>query len=282
MSHYKSENPFADNYELSSKPQDFFGTLSQLQSSLGQYETALDRLSQTQHNSLNNLERTGGSDDVKNLSLQIRELTSTIKQQVSTLESNVQRSDPDQVNQYNNAIGRFRRLVMKESQIDASYQQQLREKGIEEYQILKPDATYEEALDAVDQFGGNVLQNSVLVEKSQANAEMQARIGEASTVLSEVQYRHQEMLKISEQVLQLNILLEEMHEMMVEQDQIFDSAQYNYEQAQHQQERGAANVIKARDHAKKGRKWKWILLCCVIFLILIIVGLVVGLVKGLK
>lgn len=276
-------DPFSDKnaYELNSvdpQPQamesgDFFQLLSAVQKGLSNYESKLDSLAQAQHQS---------SESVKALTTDIRGLTDSIKYQFSNLEIGVKKSDPDQIRQYNNALARFRKLVVRESQLDSNYQHQLRERGVQEYQILNPNSTYEDALDAIDNYGSeNVLANPMLVEKAQYNQEMQNRLGEATTTFNEVKNRHQEMLKISEQVAQLNLLLQDMHDLILEQDELFDSAQNNYASAERDFERGDANVIKARDHAKKGRKWRWILLACSILLILVVVGLVVGLVKGL-
>lgn len=276
-------DPFADKnaYELNQvEPQphsstggDFFHLLSTVQRGLSDYESKLDNLALSQHQS---------SDNMNTLTMDIRSITDSIKYQFSNLEEQVKKSDPDQIRQYNNALSRFRKLVLRESQLDSNYQHQLREKGVQEYQILNPNSTYEDALDAIDNYGSdNVLANPMLVEKAQYNQEMQDRLGEATTTFNEVKNRHQEMLKISEQVSQLNMLLQDMHELILEQDTLFDSAQDHYTSAERDFERGDANVMKARDHAKKGRKWRWILLACAILLILIIIGVVVGLVKGL-
>lgn len=279
-------DPFSDKntYELSSvspQPQSngyngelFFSSLSTVQGGLSEYESQLDNLAQAHHNA--------DQSQITALSQSIRSTTDSIKYQFSQLESQVKKSDPDQIKQYNNALSRFRKLVVRESQLDSNYQHHLRERGVQEYQILNPDATYEQAIDAIENYGNqSVLANPMLVEQSRYDAQMQQRIGEATTTFNEVKNRHQEMLRVSEQVDQLNMLLNDMHDLLLEQDTVFDNIQQNYTSAERDFERGDANVIKARDHAKKGRKWRWILLCCVIFLILVIVGVVVGLVKGL-
>lgn len=109
---------------------------------------------------------------------------------------------------------------------------------------------------------------------------MANRKGEAIAVLDEVKARHQEVLRAVQITTELNALLNDLQDLAFQQEEFITSANENIDKAQVQLERGDANVIKARDHAKKARKWKWILFWVVVILICAIVGGVVGGVVG--
>lgn len=180
--------------------------------------------------------------------------------------------DADKEQQAENIRNQFRTAIQKFAKVDDSYRQSNQNKAIEQYQIVNPDATYNEARQFVDQIGDEQVFDEAIA--------MANRKGEAIAVLDEVKARHQEVLRAVQLTAELNELLNDLQELVFQQEEVITSANQNINVAQDQLERGDANVIKARDHAKKARKWKWILFWVCVILICVIVAAVVGGVVG--
>lgn len=108
---------------------------------------------------------------------------------------------------------------------------------------------------------------------------MQNKTAEARQVYENVKYRHDELVKIQEMAASLNQMFNDLQDIVLEQDEILNSANYQVNSAQQELEKGDANVVKAVNLSKRNRKCKWIILVLCIILAAIIAGVVAGVVK---
>lgn len=275
---YAGENPYgsaAGAPAASAGAADFFTQLQSLKDDLADYNGLISHLQQLQVSALNSV----GLEELENIKAQIANTTANLRTAQSDeikpkLEAlfHSTAGDKDKQNQCENMRAQFQTAIRKFMEVDNVYNQSNLSLAVEQYQIVNPDASYDEAVDFVNQVGDQQVFDEAIA--------MQNRKGEAMGVLDEVKARHQEMLRTLQQTSELNQLLNDLQGLIFEQDEVFDTVNANVAKAEDKLERGDANVIKARDHAKKGRKWRWILFWVVVILICAIVGGVVGGVVG--
>ena len=255
--------------------EDFFTKIQNLKDDLNDYNGLINQLENLQISALNAV----SADELNAIKSQI-DLTSSNLKSIQNLDikprlENLFKScqgDKDKEQQTENLRNQFRISIQKFAKVDDNYRQSNLNKAIEQYQIVNPDATYNQAYQFVEQIGNEQVFDEAI--------QLANRKGEAIAVLDEVKTRHQEVLRAVQLTSELNLLLNDLQDLVFQQETVIDSANKNIENAQDQLERGDANVIKARDHAKKGRKWRWILFWVVVILICAIVGGVVGGVVG--
>lgn len=259
----------------------FFTKIQDIKDDLNDYNGLIDRLEKLQFDLLSavgNQEVEILKKQIENTSFNLSDLQSnTIKPKLTELYK-LCNNDIDKQEQAKNINSSFRNSMEKLAKIEDNYQLKNKSKAIDQFKIVNPDSTDEEAL--------NFINNS-----SNANGETSQQIfdnalkysnrkGEAMNVLQEVQARHMEMERTERLAAELTQLFNDLQELVFEQDIHFDEIHENVQVAQKDLEKADANVIKARDHAKKGRRLRWIIFWCIVILICIIVAAVVGGVVG--
>lgn len=275
---YSAPNQHAQSYQLQGDSTNFFSQIQTLKDDLSDYNDLIDRLERLQVKSLNAI----GTDDINSIQSQIDGTSAnledlqknTIKPKLSKLYKSCGK-DEDKRRQAENLTQQFRSAITRLAKIEDGYTQSNQQKAVQQYKIVNPQATDDQARQFVDEVGNQqVFDNAIALSN---------RKGEAMTVLQEVQARHQEVERTEKMASELNQLFSELQNLVFEQDELFDAANQNVTVAQENLERGDANVIKARDRAKKHRKWKWILFWLVlIFIIIIVVVIVVAVLKTRK
>ncbi|GME86509.1 unnamed protein product [[Candida] boidinii] len=259
----------------------FFTKIQDIKDDLNDYNGLIDRLEKLQFDLLSavgNQEVEILKKQIENTSFNLSDLQSnTIKPKLTELYK-LCGGDTDKQEQAKNINQSFRNSMEKLAKIEDNYQLKNKSKAIDQFKIVNPDSTDEEALDFIN-------------NSSSANGETSQQIfdnalkysnrkGEAMNVLQEVQARHMEMERTERLAAELTQLFNDLQELVFEQDIHFDEIQENVQVAQKDLEKADANVVKARDHAKKGRRLRWIIFWCIVILICIIVAAVVGGVVG--
>ncbi|VEU19840.1 DEKNAAC100266 [Brettanomyces naardenensis] len=263
-------NPY-ESYELKGDTTSFFPQIQRLKDDLADYNNLIDRLERLQVKSLNAI----GSDEINSIQTQIDSTSNNLEDlQGNTIKPKLQQlykscgQDTDKQQQAQNLTQQFRTAITRLAKIEDGYNQSNIDKAVDQYKIVNPQATDNQARDFVDQVGNQQVFDNAIAQSN--------RKGQAITVLQEVQARHQEVERTEKLAAELNQLFSELQNLVFEQDERFDSAIQNVHVAQDYLERGDANVIKARDHAKKGRKWKWIIFWAIVILIIVAVIIVLS------
>lgn len=278
------ENPFSDPYNPTSTDGapggspggNFLNECQRIKDDIQQYKSNIEYLKQLQNQQMQAVsesEKKRTLDQIDSSTMEMKSMQNNIKNEIESLKSQVNRSDPDMVNQLNNLNrlfrGALRDLIVEEDHFKESVTHQ----AVEQYQIINPDASYHEAQQFVLQNGPEDIFSTSL--------EMQNKKAEAMEVYQNVKYRHDELMKIQEMAATLNQMFNDLQDIVLEQDQYLTSANEHLDIAQDQFEKGDANVIEAVKTSKKNRKCKWIIIGLCILLACIIAGVVAGLVKGL-
>ncbi|GAV29965.1 hypothetical protein PMKS-003471 [Pichia membranifaciens] len=289
------ENPFSDPYDPSGyggqsqgRGQShgghgqgdgpaFLNECQRIKDEIEQYKSNIDYLKQLQYQQMNAVSETEKKrtlDQIDSSTMEMKTMQIDIKNGIERLKTQVDRSDPDMVNQLNNLNrlfrGALRELIVEED----NFKESVTHQAVEQYQIINPEASYDEA----QQF---VLQNGP-EEIFSTSLEMQNKKAEAMEVFENVKYRHDELLKIQEMAATLNQMFNDLQDIVLEQGEYLTSANENIDLAQNQLEKGDGNVIQAVQTSKKNRKCKWIIICLCILLACIIAGVIAGLVRGLS
>lgn len=283
------ENPFSDPYNPSgygnqgssntngAASASFLNECQRIKEEIEQYKSNTDYLKQLQYQQMSAAsedEKKRTLKQIDNSTMEMKTMQIDIKNNIEKLKTKVNKSDPDMVNQLNNLNrlfrGALRDLIVEED----NFKESVTHQAVEQYQIINPEASYQQAQQFVLQNGPEDIFSTSL--------EMQNKKAEAMEVYQNVKYRHDELVKIQEMAATLNQMFNDLQDIVLEQDEYLNSANEHIDVAQNQLEKGDANVIQAVHTSKKNRKCKWIIIVLCIILACIIAGVVAGLVRGLK
>ncbi|OBZ87821.1 Syntaxin-like protein psy1 [Choanephora cucurbitarum] len=157
----------------------------------------------------------------------------------------------------------FMNSLTRYKDVEANYNQKYRQRVERQIRIVKQDVT-EEELDAIidsDQ------QNQIFAQSLLRNN----RSGQAKSVLSEVQTRHEDIKRIQATIIELAQLFEDMQMMIEEQGQVLDQVDNHAQETTQDLEHGNKQISRAIVLARSTRAKKW---CC--FFITIIICVVIA------
>lgn len=271
-----SENPFSDPY-VPSNDASFVNQCQKIKDDIETYKTNVDYIKQLQYKQMNSVSENDKQEILKeldNANMNMKSLQSQIKNNIESLKFQVDKSDPDMINQLNNLNRLFRGALREMIVEEDNFKEAVTNQAVEQYQIVNPNSSYQEAQEFVLYNGTEeVFSNSL---------ELQNKKAEALEIYQNVKYRHDELLKIQEMATSLNQMFNDLQDLVLEQDEVLNNANNQINVAQTELEKGDANVVQAVHTSKKNRKCKWIIFVLIILLACIIAGVVAGLVKGLR
>lgn len=144
--------------------------------------------------------------------------------------------------------------IQQYQQLEASHRQKMQGQMERQYRIVRPDADAGEVRAAVEDMsagGQQVFQQAMM----QSN-----RQGQARAVLNEVQNRHQELLKIEQQMTELTNMIIDLDTIIVQQEPMVQQIDEHVEKTQEDLKQANVELDTAVDTARSTRKKKWI--CC--------------------
>lgn len=274
-------NPYYEMDELKGSGDDFVGFMNEIQdinNQLDQYGNLIGLISNKQRNLIQEIELNGEDSDynsrqVDSLINEAKSLQDNLKSRISSLQvASVHKNDEARIAQIDNCRQRFLELIQEYRVIESQNREQTKLQAERQYKIIKPDATEEEIKQVVDD--GSDSQQYFQQALMQSN-----RRGEARTVLSEVQTRHRELLKLERTMAELTQLFHDMEELVIEQDQPIQQIDDQVATAQHDIEQGVGHTNKAVISAKKARKkrlWCFIIIVIVVVILAVILGAYFG------
>ncbi|GMG19498.1 unnamed protein product [Ambrosiozyma monospora] len=281
MSNY--DNPYATDaghqastsYPLQTGANPFFTSVQDIKDDLKDYNALIDQLERLQTSSLNAI----GTQEVQSLQGKINQTNTNLSDlQKNTIHPKLKElykicgQDKDKQSQAENLTQQFKTAINKARTIESNYKQQNTSKAIDQYKIVNPNASYDEAAEFVNNAGNEQVFDSAIAQSN--------RRGESMSVLQEVQARHQEVERTERMAAELRQLFDDLQDLVFEQDQMFDDIEQNVAVAQENQVQGDKHVVKAVKTAKKNRRLKWILFWIIVIIICAIIGGVVGGVVG--
>ncbi|KAJ4271364.1 hypothetical protein NW762_000066 [Fusarium torreyae] len=233
-------------------------------------EQNLEQLRMIQQRTLDDADSSGSSAanrQLDSLSADTMSLYRELTERVRTVKSN-----PDATSSKNNPHvtridRRLKAAITQYQQVESQFRKRTQDQMARQYRIVRPDASEQEIQAAVeDTSGGQVFSQAMMQSDRQ---------GRARAALSAVQDRHQALLKIEQQMVELAQLFQDMDTLVVQQEAAVTQIEAKGEEVVENLDKGNEEIGVAVNTARKTRKKKWICLGICVAIIVIIVVIVV-------
>ncbi|KAG6016932.1 hypothetical protein E4U54_000093 [Claviceps lovelessii] len=244
---------------------------SGIDNGINEVEHNLEKLRMLQQRSLDDADSSAASSvnrQLDALSTDTMALYRGLTERVRALKS----KPPQQIAQYRGQVDRIdRRLksaIQQYQQIESQFRKRTQEQMKRQYRIVRPDATEEEVKAVVEDTNNNQMFAQALMQSD--------RQQNARAALSAVQDRHDALLKIEQQMVELSQLFQDMDTLIIQQDAAIVQIEQKGEEVVENLDKGNEEIGIAVNTARKTRKKKWICLgiCVTILLIVVIIVLV--------
>ncbi|KAI1328911.1 t-SNARE [Xylariaceae sp. FL0255] len=229
----------------------------------------LEQLRMLQQRALDEVDSSGSSStsrQLDNLSSQTMAEYRSLTERVRMLKSNPQNSRYGQ--QVGNVDRSLKDAIKAYQQVEAAYRKRTGQQLARQYKIVQPDASEAEINAVVEGgAGGQQIFQQAMMQGS--------RTRQAQSVLNAVQDRHAQLEKISQQMLELTQLMQDLDTMVVQQQETIEYIEQKGEEVTDNLDKGNVEIGTAINTARATRKKKWICLGICVAIILIVVIIVV-------
>ena len=255
---------------------DFFAEIDEIKGSIRDIDNNVARIETLHARSLNEIANDEQSAwSAKQLDQLIAEtsgLTNTTKTAIKTLESRNAKLPPGagdtstRKTQVASVKKKFMDSIQRYQKVEQAYRQKTKQRMEREYRIVRPDATPAEVQAAVEDSDGRQIFSQALMSST--------RHGEAKQALSEVQSRHQDILKIEKTITELAQLFNDMSILIEEQNEPIEQISNRADVVRTDVEGGLQSTEQAVKSARAARRKRWY--CLGIILLIIVIIVVVG------
>ncbi|KAG6000577.1 hypothetical protein E4U21_005333 [Claviceps maximensis] len=244
---------------------------SGIDNGINEVEHNLEKLRMLQQRSLDDADSSAASNvnrQLDSLSTETMALYRGLTERVRALKS----KPPQQIAQYRGQVDRIdRRLksaIQQYQQIESQFRKRTQEQMKRQYRIVRPDASEEEVKAVVEDTNNNQMFAQALMQSD--------RQQNARAALSAVQDRHDALLKIEQQMVELSQLFQDMDTLVVQQEAAIIQIEQKGEEVVDNLDKGNEEIGVAVNTARKTRKKKWICLgiCVTIIVIVVIIVLI--------
>ncbi|KAG5928828.1 hypothetical protein E4U42_007941 [Claviceps africana] len=244
---------------------------SGIDNGINEVEHNLEKLRMLQQRSLDDADSSAASAvnrQLDSLSTDTMALYRGLTERVRALKS----KPPQQIAQYRGQVDRIdRRLksaIQQYQQIESQFRKRTQEQMKRQYRIVRPDASEEEVKAVVEDTNNNQMFAQALMQSD--------RQQNARAALSAVQDRHDALLKIEQQMVELSQLFQDMDTLVVQQEAAVMQIEQKGEEVVENLDKGNEEIGIAVNTARKTRKKKWICLgICVTILLIIVIAVLV-------
>ncbi|KAM3450859.1 hypothetical protein NHJ6243_009719 [Beauveria neobassiana] len=199
--------------------------------------------------------------DIDNDAVLYRELI----KRVCTIKSNPEANGPKYKPQVDRVDRRLKQAVQKYQQVESGFRKRTQDQMARQYRIVRPDASEQEVRAAVEDTSNNQVFSQVLTQSD--------RQGRARAALSAVRDRHNALVKIEQQIVELSQLFQDMDTLVVQQEDPVTQIEKDSKKVVENIDKGTEEICAAVDTARKTRRRKWI--CLGISVAIIVVILIV-------
>lgn len=233
-------------------------------SSLRHNISAIEALQRRSARSASTSEETQNTQEFRNQCANANKKADTIRSMLQDMKRNA--SDPVAKNLRVNMIQKFMTVLTTYQQAQSAFTASQKQKMARQYRIVNPNASEQEIQQAVSENNAGSVFTQDMVGGAKYNR--------AQAVLSQVEDRHAELLKMATLVQEVQQMFLELQDMLQMQDGYVDQIAANTDSTEHNTRNGAKEMTEAVVSRKQARKKKCILIICVIVLLLI-VGVVI-------
>ncbi|KIM29072.1 hypothetical protein M408DRAFT_127739 [Serendipita vermifera MAFF 305830] len=260
-----SRNPPAANGDMGA----FWAEVTAVQDLLKEYNDNVTHVSTLQQRSLNNIDDKQASQQLDQVAASNRKLSNELKQRIKALQAQGNDSRDGQTRRQQAGLlkEKFTAALQNYQQVEQRQRNATKNQMERQYRIVKPDASPDEVRAVVDDSGGQIFQQALL------NSD---QFGRSRAAYREVQERHNDILKITETMRELQQLMNDMAMMVEEQGETIQTVEQTTAVAEKDVETGYKHTETAKKSAISARKKRWICFCITIVIILIIVIAVVA------
>jgi len=277
MSNYSNNNPNngyapsgggyppAANGDMSA----FWAEVSSVQDLLKEYNDNVAQISSLHQRSLNNIDDQNASRQLDQIVAANRKMSNELKNRIKALQATGGDSREGQTRRQQAALlkDKFQAALQNYQQVEQRQRNASKNQMERQYRIVKPDASPEEVRAVVnDDQGGQIFQQALL------NSD---QFGRARAAYREVQERHNDIVKITETVAELQQLMNDMAVMVEEQGETINAIEQTADVVEKDVETGYKHTEAAKKSAISARKKRWICFIIVV-IILIIVAIAVA------
>ncbi|KAM3470974.1 hypothetical protein MY5147_006085 [Beauveria neobassiana] len=231
-------------------------------------ESSLEQLRILQHRALNDADNSSSSatnQQLDALSSETLVLYRELIKRVCTIKSNLEANDPKYKPQVDRVDRRLKQAVQKYQQVESGFRKRTQDQMARQYRIVRPDASEQEVRAAVEDTSNNQVFSQVLTQSD--------RQGRARAALSAVRDRHNALVKIEQQIVELSQLFQDMDTLVVQQEDPVTQIEKDSKKVVENIDKGTEEICAAVDTARKTRRRKWI--CLGISVAIIVVILIV-------
>ncbi|EXA52054.1 syntaxin 1B/2/3 [Fusarium oxysporum f. sp. pisi HDV247] len=218
-------------------------------------EQNLEQLRMIQQRTLDDADSSGSSAasrQLDSLSADTMSLYRELTERVRTVKSNPEAKSPKNNPHVTRIDRRLKAAITQYQQVESQFRKRTQDQMARQYRIVRPDASEQEIQAAVeDTTGGQVFSQAMMQSDRQ---------GRARAALSAVQDRHQALIKIEQQMVELAQLFQDMDTLVVQQEAAVTQIEQKGEEVVENLDKGNEEIGVAVNTARKTRKKKWICL----------------------
>ncbi|CAJ0545554.1 Ff.00g090270.m01.CDS01 [Fusarium sp. VM40] len=241
-------------------------------------EQNLEQLRMIQQRTLDDADSSGSSAasrQLDSLSADTMSLYRELTERVRTVKSSPEASSAKNNPHVTRIDRRLKAAITQYQQVESQFRKRTQDQMARQYRIVRPDASEQEIQAAVeDTTGGQVFSQAMMQSDRQ---------GRARAALSAVQDRHQALVKIEQQMVELSQLFQDMDTLVVQQEAAVTQIEQKGEEVVENLDKGNEEIGVAVNTARKTRKKKWICLgiCVAIIVVIVIIVLIyIFVIKG--
>ncbi|KAF9770544.1 hypothetical protein IL306_011895 [Fusarium sp. DS 682] len=241
-------------------------------------EQNLEQLRMIQQRTLDDVDSSGSSAasrQLDSLSADTMSLYRELTERVRTVKSNPEAKSAKNNPHVTRIDRRLKAAITQYQQVESQFRKRTQDQMARQYRIVRPDASEQEIQAAVeDTTGGQVFSQALMQSDRQ---------GRARAALSAVQDRHQALIKIEQQMVELAQLFQDMDTLVVQQEAAVTQIEQKGEEVVENLDKGNEEIGVAVNTARKTRKKKWICLgiCVAIIVVIVIIVLIyIFVIKG--
>jgi len=231
--------------------------ISDIQDLLRQFDSNVSRISTLHAQSLNNMDPNTNQQNQTVLDEQVdetRQLSNQIKQRITKLEQQPVAGGDIRIQKNQTSLIRkkFVEALQNYQKVEKEYRTRYKQRVERQFKIVKPDATADEINAVVNDTngaGGQIFAQALTSS---------TRYSESRMAYREAQERHEEILRIEQNIAELAQLMNDMSILVAQGDEQIDNIETTAANVQNDMEQGVKQTEQAVVHARRARKMRWI------------------------
>ncbi|KAL5612016.1 uncharacterized protein BROUX77_002172 [Berkeleyomyces rouxiae] len=254
-----------------SDPNAILNECRDIDNGINEIERSLEQLRMLQQRSLDDADTSTASatnrqlDQISSDTMAMyRSLTDRIRQIKSNPESRQPKNSP----QVGRIDRRLKTAINNYQQVESAFRKRTQEQMARQFRIVRPDASEEEVRAAVEDTSTSGQVFSQALKDSN-------RMGNARAAINAVQDRHQALLKIESQMVELAQLFQDLDTIIVQQEETVVQMEQKAEEIVENMDKGNEEIDTAITSARSARRKKWWCLGICVAIVIVIVIIVI-------